>query len=263
MKSSNLEVRKPNLAKKLIISYCFSPYVDTSAVVMAKRIRDHNVVVDVIQNNMDGMRAVDEKSNLITEKLIEDQILIDSRPSFDEWNPIKDFCKKGMEKIDEIVRKKGEYEEIYSRSMFPGSHFLGFEYKIKYPNVKWTAEFSDPLIYDIKENLRNSPIKDREFMEKINRLLSKQGLPKVEFCNLFYLCEYLTYIFADELIFTNENQREYMISKFPNQEIVNIIEQKSQIKRHPTLNKEFYNLVESDYPLDNNFVNLAYFWGNL
>jgi glycosyltransferase involved in cell wall biosynthesis len=248
-----------NLAKKLIISYCFLPYVDISAVVMAKRIRDHNVVVDVIQNNMDGMRTVDKNSNLITEELIENQIVINSKPSFGNWNHIHDFCKKGMEKINKIVREKGEYTEIYSRAMFPPSHFLAFEYKIKYPNVKWTAEFSDPLIYDIKGNVRDSKINNQEFMDKVNNLLSKRGLPKDEYGNLFFLCEYLTYVFADELIFTNENQKEYMISKFPNQEIVDIIEQKSRINKHSTLKKDFYNLIESDYLLDNNYVNLAYF----
>lgn len=248
-----------NLAKKLVISYCFPPYVDTSANVMSKRIRKQDIVVDVILNRMDEIRDVDENLNCLTEDLIENKIIINSHPSFKNWKHIEDFCVKGIQKIDQIVKLKGEYEEIYSRSMFPASHFLAFEYKIKYPNVKWTAEFSDPLIFDIKGNLRNSKLNNQKFMDKINGLLTSKKVPLCEDGNLFVLCEYLPYIFADELIFTNENQKEYMMNKFPYPEIKSIIEQKSRIDPHPSLKKDFYNLKENNYHLNNNYVNIAYF----
>ena len=255
----NKVVTNKKSAKKLVISYCFPPYVDTSANVMAKRIREYNEVVDVVQNDMSDVRSVDEKNYLLIEGLIENQIIINSKSSFGSWTHIKDFCEKGMEEISNIVSKKGEYEEIYSRSMFPASHFLAFEYKIKFPNVKWIAEFSDPILYDTNGNIRESKIDTQEFLDKVNNLLSQKDFPKYRQDNLYFLSEYLPYIFADEIIFTNENQKEFMINKFPLNEIIDEVEKKAQIKRHPTLKKEFYHLIESNYALDDGYVNIAYF----
>lgn len=246
-------------AKSLVISFCFPPYIDTSGNVMAKRVRQKNKIVDVIQNDMSEIRSIDSTSNLITEGLVEDQIIINSSPFFGSWKHVKDFCKKGMINIKENIEKKGEYDDIYSRAMFPASHFLAFEYKIAFPNVKWTAEFSDPVIYDTEGKIRESKINDQKFIEKLNQLLLDKGISEYNGNNLFFLCEYIPYVFADEIIFTNENQKKFMINKFPINEIKENIEKKSKIKRHPTLEKKFYNLVESEYLLDNNFINLAYF----
>jgi poly(ribitol-phosphate) beta-N-acetylglucosaminyltransferase len=245
------------LAKKLIISYNFPPFACTSGNNMAKRVNEQAEIVDIIHNKV--KRSIDKTLNLISDKYIDKKIMVNSSYTFGGWKGTKQFCEKGMEEIDKIVGEKGEYEEIYSRSMFPASHFLAFEYKIKYPNVKWTAEFSDPLIYDIKGNVRKSDIDDPKFMNRINKLLSEKDFPKVDSPNIFLLCEYLSYVFADELVFTNENQKEYMMTKFPYQEIVDVIGKKSQIKKHYTLGKEYYKLIESNYQLDDEYVNIAYF----
>jgi poly(ribitol-phosphate) beta-N-acetylglucosaminyltransferase len=50
-----------------------------------------------------------------------------------------------------------------------------------------------------------------------------------------------------------------MITKFPYPEIFDVIEKKSRINRHYTLEKEYYNVKESNYPLDDRNVNIAYF----
>src|SRR5690606_10421199 len=160
--------------------------------------------------NMDGVRTIDKNSYIITDGLIDNQIIINSSPFFGSWKHINDFCKKGMEKINELIKIKGEYKEIYSRAMFPASHFLAFEYKIKYPNVKWIAEFSNPIIYDTNGIIRYSKINDQEFLNKVNEALLKKGFSRYEEANMFFLCEYLPYVFADELIFTNLNQKIYM-----------------------------------------------------
>lgn len=252
-------VLNKNLAKKLVISYNFPPYIDTSGNVMAKRINEKAEIVDVIHNKMD--RDVDEEINLIADKYIDKKILINSPFTFRSWKPIKKFVQMGIDKINKIVLDKGEYEEIYSRIMFPASHFLAFEYKIQYPNVKWTAEFSDPLLYDINGDMRIESINDSEYMDNVNNLLDEYGFPQCDSDNLFFLGEYLTYLFADEIVFTNENQKKYIITKFPNQNMVEMIMNKSRIEKHPMPPKEDYYLRESNYPLDNSYVNIAYFGG--
>lgn len=248
-------------AEKLVISYCFPPYADSSGNVMAKRVREHGEVVDVIQSDMGEVRDVNKHLDIITEGLIEDKIVIDSDSGdvFGNWDLIYDFCKKGLKKIDENVQRKGEYKEIYSRALLPASHFLAFEAKIRYPNTKWIAEFSDPVLYDDKGDLRYSKINDQKFLNKVNTLLKKQNLPKYKDANLFFLCEYLPYAFADEIVFTNENQKKHMINRFPFREISGIVKKKARVNRHPSLREEFYYLFESDYSIDESYVNIAYF----
>jgi len=253
------KIAKTDTAKKLVISYNFSPFVDTSANVMAKRIREKNEVIDVIQNDMSNLRSVDDEIHILTDSLIENQIIIDSRAYFGSWPYIKDFYKKGMVEINNLVSKKGEYQEIYSRAMFPASHFLGFEYKIKYPNVKWIAEFSDPILHDTDGKVRETMLDDENYLNRVNNLISQRGFPKYHGNNVYFLSEYLPYVFADEIIFTNENQKEYMINAFPIKAIKSEVRKKSKIKIHPTLEKEFYHLIECDYKLDDNYVNIAYF----
>ena len=76
--------------------------------------------------------------------------------------------------------------------------------------------------------------------------------------SIFYAAEYLTYLFADELIFSNENQRKIMINQFP-EELQKFIMQKSVIEMHPTLDEEYYQLKTVDLNLDDDCINIAYF----
>jgi len=249
-----------NLAKKLFISFNYLPYSGTSFTTLTKRVNEHNEPVDIIQNYSCDIQNENNDFNFIIEHLTEKQIIIDSNRVVGCWNNISNICKNGMEKLNQMVRLKGEYREIYSISMFPTAHYLAFEYKFQYPNVKWTAEFSDRLIYNTNENLWDSKINDQKYIDKINTLLSLFGFPIYDFPNIFNLCQYLTYVFADKLIFTSINQKRYVINKFiKNKELTAMIEHKSTIKPTPTLGKEFYKMIESDYHLENNHINLAYF----
>src|SRR5699024_10704588 len=102
------------------------------------------------------------------------------------------------------------YEEIYSRAMFPISHFPPLFMKILKPEVRWTAEFSDPLLVDIHSKVRFTDIGNNNLV----RYLSKDILgsfSKYVDNNLFNLMEIIPFALADELVFTNENQMESMI----------------------------------------------------
>ncbi|MGN1401789.1 MAG: glycosyltransferase family A protein [Bacillus sp. (in: firmicutes)] len=250
------EVINRGFAEKLIISYCFPPYADTSGNVMAKRLRDMKGVVDVVYNRMDQVRDIDLSLNGLVDDLIENRISVDSYSSFSNWKAIEEFCKTGIERIG---REKG-YKEIYSRAMWPGSHFLAYFYKVENPAVKWTAEFSDPIILDIHGQTRTSAIGDKRFLKAANKRARKlHKLPKVKDNNLYFWCEYLPYLFADELIFTNRHQLTYMLDTFPVREVRGIIEKKAIISPHPTLPESYYHLAESDYEMDADKVNIAYF----
>ncbi|HTX61950.1 MAG TPA: glycosyltransferase [Methanobacterium sp.] len=251
------ELSKP--LKKLVISYCFPPYADVDAHVMAKHIWEQGDLVDVVQNDMSDNRNMDEQSMDLIEDIVENQVIINSRTTFGNWEHIKEFCKKGMDEIIQMVNDKGKYQEIYSRSMFPASHFLAFDYKIKFPRVLWIAEFSEPIIFNTDGKVRKSKIEDQKFLEKVEKLLSQGNYPSFRYDDVYFSSEFLPYIFADILIFNNENQKDFTVKNFPVKEIADIIASKSLIKIHPTLKEKFYHRVESKYVLNRNYVNLAYF----
>jgi len=237
---------------ELIISYAFSPTNTTTSNVMAKRILKNKENVDVICSSLDNLPKDYEIDNLLNEFIL-NKIIVDLPFSVD-WSNIKLFIEKGMENLN---NKK--YEKIYSRCYFQHSHFLGFEYKIANKDTFWSAEFSDPTIYNIKGDENTAPINDKEYIGRINSYLG-DDLPKITINDsLNFICEYLTYVFADEIIFTNENQKEVMLNLFPHKEIRDIVSKKAKISPHPTLDEKYYYIKENNYEIDKKYVNFAYF----
>lgn len=252
--SQNKDNNKPN-SKRLVISYCFPPYVDTAGNVMAKRIRVMEERVDVIYNKMDRVRKVDPDLNLLVDDRISRRYEISSYSSFSNWKAISQFTKMGINEIDDV-----EYESIYSRVMWPASNFLAYEYKANRPQTKWIAEFSDPILFDINGEIRKAELDDKKFIKRANELIEKKyGFQKINDNNLFFWCEYLTYLFADEIIFTNENQYKYMMENFPIKEAVELVKSKAIISPQPFLEKKYYSIKEHNYEMDKNKINLAYF----
>lgn len=248
------------ISENLVISYCFPPYVDTAGVVTAKRIWENGNPVDVISNQMDKIRKKELSLFGISENLIGESIVLSAPAAFSNWNAIKVFAEQALLAIEKQEQSKGFYKSVYSRAMWPGSHFAAACYKAKRSEVKWIAEFSDPLLINIDGNDRKDPleIKHLKALGIIDYLISN-GLSVPNDPRLFYWCEYLPYVMADELIFTNENQLIYMLDNFPDKDIIRNISHKFKIKPQPTLNKKFYNIVNTDYKMDINKINIGYF----
>lgn len=241
-------------AETLVIAYCFPPFIDTSGNVMAKRIRDRNEVVDIISNNMSKIRKTDLKLNSLSEHLVDKHYLLDAKQAFSSWESISGFTEKGLEVLK--IQNKN-YENLYSRAMFPQSHFLAFEIKILNPNMYWRAEFSDPLHSTVTSDIRYAPITDEQYIQKIKHQL-KPDLSHLVDDNVFNVCELLALSHADELIFTNENQLEYMIERFDDQ-LKQSIRNRAIISRHPIPHKADYNKVISNYHVSPDYINLGYF----
>ncbi len=265
--NKDLTLKKPltNDVEDLIITGRFPPLTDTSGLVLSKRIINSNKKVDVIAQNYFSLDLkTDDSFNSVIENYVDNKILIES-PGPDTVYDINKFRKEGLSEIYKLNRK---YKNIYSRSWTMNSHFLALDYKIENPDVIWTAEFSDPLRYDINKNLRQDSelvFDDDEYLDKINRQISKLNDEKGYHFDLisnkdsrYFLVEYLSFLFADNIVFTNTNQRKFMLSNFSN-ELKFFVLPKSILSRHPTLSEDFYHLKESDYVIDENYINFSYF----
>ena len=254
----------------LLICNKFPPSNDVGGIVISKRALKEGKKIDVVQNCIKG--SLDNDFNEIIDELVANRILIknfEKGMSEKELNEtFNNYIKEGLEKIEKL---NPNYKTITTLSWGYQPNFLALEYKLKHPQTKWTAEFSDPIIFDITNTRRDTTFtlgngeyiqKLNEEIDKINEKLSKEKGLQLERINeeddIFFLCEYLAYAFADTVRFTNENQREIMLSQFP-YDIKDFVMEKSEVIPYPTLDEKYYHLKEVDYEVEDDCINIGYF----
>ncbi|WP_297981789.1 hypothetical protein [uncultured Methanobrevibacter sp.] len=264
MKDQNPEI------DELLICYKFPPTTRVSGIVFAKRLIVSKKTVDLIQGPIDE-ENLDEDFNKIVDEFVAKRMIVKSKIKALNWKSISTFNEKGLKELESSGK---EYKKIYSRAGSHESNFLSLEYKLKHPKTFWSAEFSDPLRTTI-ENTKRGSVKnkglypDNDYIERINEEINsinkeRESEKKAELeliskdDNLFVLCEYLAFLFADELVFTNENQKEMMLSLYSD-DVKELVDSKSRISVHPTLDEEYYHKVESDYEIDSSYINFGYF----
>ena len=233
----NEDISKLNNDKReLIISYAFPPTNTTTSNVVAKRILSEKKNVDVICASLDDMTKDFTLEKVVLEYIVQ-KFTVKSNFST-EWDNIKNFMNEGIKLIN-------NYDRIYSRANFVHSHFLALEYKLNNPNTYWRAEFSDPLIYTFGNRHLSEKLEDENYIRRINKILKEKNLELITSDNdINAICEYLTFIFADEIIFTNESQKDVMIDTLPFN-IEDIINKKYIISPHPTLDEKYYYIKKN------------------
>ncbi|MCD1287684.1 MULTISPECIES: glycosyltransferase [unclassified Brevibacterium] len=197
---------------RLAISYNFLPFADASAVVAAKRIINSNRQWNVINNDMSKVRSIDTELHAAVLPYISTQKTIRNVPIFGGWRGVREFCESGRKEIANIEEAHGPQTDIYSRSMWPASHYLAASQKVKRPNAKWTAEFSDPLRKDVFGTERLGNIEDDELWREVYAAVDEAGFELSVNESLFAVCEKIAYALADEIYFTNSHQMKYMMS---------------------------------------------------
>lgn len=253
-KNFNYSILNRGMAKSLVLSYCFPPFSDTSATIVSKRIIEKSQIVDVVSNNMSKIRHVEPSLNKMIEKYIGKKITVNKPASFSNMYYLADYVDVALRVY---LKDIDQYSSIYSRAMFPVSHIPGYFIKIANPEVRWVAEFSDPLLYNIESEERHAEMANDGLINSLKNGGLEMFSDYVD-DNLFNLAELIPFELADELIFTNENQMEYMISRF-NDEQKQFIRKKSSISHHPTLPKEYYHLDDVSLNIEDSIVNIAYF----
>lgn len=245
-------------AKDLVIAYCFAPFSDTSAIVAAKAVAERRRVVDVITNDMTGVRRVDPSAGALVDRWIDTQHTIDSPPSFAGWAQISQFAAKAVSVADRGDVRAGGYETVYSRALWVGSHLAAALFKLDHWSVRWTAEFSDPLRTDATGALRAGELQDDEVSRRLVRAIESRGFDVPSGASLFELIEDATYALADEIIFTNENQRDYMLAMVSPRLRQHALST-SRVRPHPVPPEYAYGLQDSGYSVSSSTVDIAYF----
>jgi hypothetical protein len=237
---------------ELIISYFFPPSSNISGITLSKRIIANGKKVDVLTTNQDD--TLNDFSKILND-YINNKIIVEAAEEKDSPEAIFEFVENSLEQLTQ------EYSSLTSRSWLMSNHFLAMEYKFRHPDTFWRAEFSDPLLYDVNHTINlkdNHKIDNQEYFSRINEMIP-EGYPKLDnMSSTFFTVEYLTFLFADEIIFTNENQRDLMIRDFPF-DVEDLVLEKAIISPHPTLPEEFYHKKETEFKLNDDYINMAYF----
>ena len=245
-------------ATNLVFAYCFSPFSDTSATVAAKVVADMGRISDVISNDMAKLRHKDLSLNTISDRWIANRYVVTAPVSFSGWDPTVSFARQGVAVAERAAAAGEGYETMYSRALWAASHVAAFLYKRRHPQVRWSAEFSDPLRRDVTGNLRVGAFGKDDLSDMMLRYLKKHGTELMVEDSYFELIELTTFLAADELIFTNDNQLEYMLMDYPPQ-LQQLVRAKAKVWHHPTPPATAYDAVPARYQMPEGDINIAYF----
>lgn len=246
--------------RDLVISFLFPPANETAGIVMAKRLRSWPRDVDVIANEPPGKRKPDPGTLKIAGPRVKRVARVKGKKNpLKDWAVVANFVAKGDAEIREFERTRGPYRRVHSRAMMPASHFLAMQYKLRRPSVRWTAEFSDPLMYDTHGDRRLAATDGHPLARAIAAKIAARGITMTDPDDLFELVEYGAYVLADTVLFTNEIQRDLMLSKLTDESFRTEVLAKSAVSPHPSPAPELYDLTQPRLTTDPGRLEIAYF----
>lgn len=234
-------INRSRLASIRGIAFChnFSPMRDASAYVAAKRLsqveKEAGAPINwtVVTVGYTGGKPDTTYEQFYAQFQYAERVMIPFEKYFGVTSQAK-WAKNAAEAV-----KDREAEIMYSRSLWIGSHIAALEYRKQHPNIRWYAEFSDPVYLDTNGKPREcAQQEDPDSWLKIEHAV---------------MCQ------ADVLIFTNANQLQFMLANNRLIEDPEIIRKKSLVWHHPALAKPYTKLLDSGVVLDSDHIHIGYF----
>ncbi|MGJ3510056.1 hypothetical protein [Enemella sp. A6] len=245
-------------SRMLVASYAFTPYNDTAGIVAAKRVRESGRRVDVIANALDSIRRIDSGLTQIAGEQVDRFVPLRTPSAFSSWPSIFHYTEEGY-RVFRRWETDHSYDKLYSRAQFTASHVLAARIKLARPDLPWVAEFSDPLSHDVLGAVRRAPWGKGLLPDLLAAGVEARGFAAPTSNNSFEWAEVLAFALADEFIFTNDLQQRFMLEHSADPSLARRVEERSRVSPHPTLPREFYDMVHSAYELPPSRVNIGYF----
>lgn len=241
--------------KRLVFSFCFPPFADPAANVVAKRIALRGEIVDVVSADMGAVRNVDASTEALVAPWVHRHRVIDVYPSFSSWPNIAAFGRRAAA----LVGRK--YSEVYSRALWSGSHVAGALYKLDHPNARWDAEFSDPLRFDVLGEARCGGPATGRVGRKLRKGIERAGWGSELEClpdDHFALTELATLCLADGVIFSNQKQMSVVLASY-SEAFREFAMAKASVSPQPAPPSSAYETRRPHLEIDHAKVNLGYF----
>ena len=246
-------------ATKLAVVYAFPPYLDSGGFVAARRLALAGAPYDVLTKEVASERPTDQRSLELTQGLLGQHMTVQGRTGFGSWRAIEHFCQQGMALVERRERSLGRYESIYTRAMWPAPGAFGALYKARHPAARWIAEISDPLRVRTDGTEREYALPQSPIVIEVLDALRGSGFENTSGLGVFEFLELATYALADEIVFTNEGQRDVMLETFPHEGAAARARAISRVSHHPTPDPHSYELADPTPGLQEGRVRVGYF----
>lgn len=248
-------------ARGLALLYNFSPFQDTGATVASKRLREFGATVDVVACSFLHHKKQDPTIERIAAPYVASKYFLNMTPRWASWEAYSAFAVQAARIADSyIAREDRSYEFLYTRAMWAPSLYAGALTKLKHRDLRWVAEFSDPLSLDVEGRHRGGAIPvDTVSGPLIDEYNSCFAPLEDEAISIFTLAERLTFAFADEIIFTNDHQYRTMLDHVADGALRDRIAAHARVSHHPSLPSAYYSMYTAPEVADPECVNIAYF----
>lgn len=77
--------------------------------------------------------------------------------------------------------------------------------------------------------------------------------------DFWFYVEKIVYENADVVIYTNDNQREYMLGYYPEKDICRSVYKRSLVMNHPSISHEYCRLFSPELNFSPQYIHIAYF----
>lgn len=226
-------------AETLVIGFIAPPFTDASAVTLAKRIIMAGERVDILCADLSRVRTRDDSLFELISPLIDHHMMVPAPAFFTDYSATRAF----MEHSVALLRARiSEYRDVYSRVMWPHSHFVAALAKAEHPQLRWTAEYSDPPLRLADGGVRPSgDVTVDRWMRRILRAVPQEyQRVLLEDRRLTSWTQVLGFALADRIVFTNDQQMAAMLEDKVPAPLAARVRERAEIRPHPTLPRQYY-----------------------
>lgn len=248
-------------AQRLVVAYAFAPYADTSAVAATKRVAVDGVAVDVLSNAMDRIRGRDPSLDELVAGLVRRHETLPTPSRFGGWGSVRAFTDAGRATLRRWAQEPGgtPYTSVFSRAHFIASHVLAATVVAGRPELRWSAEISDPLSRTATGQRRDGAVPDGPLAAELAEILDGRGVRIAQEATVFEWAETLAYVLADEVVFTSDGQRDHCLDLVRDPVVRRCLERSARVRPHPTLPQEWYSRRPGPVRLDPGVRHVGYF----
>ncbi|HET6168397.1 MAG TPA: hypothetical protein VFE07_16320 [Marmoricola sp.] len=248
------------MARDLAVLHNFVPFIDTSGLVAARRLREWGVLRDVVSQDLSHRARVDDDAMRICAEVVDRTRILPGKRLDHRWRASVRFTEGTLAAVAELEAGKGRpYRSVYSRAMPPASHVAAAVLKLRSPDLRWIAEFSDPLLMNAYGEVRNGEVGDDWLRAELVEGFRRYGHAVPETERLFGWAEMVAYAFADEIVFTNAHQRDFMLGYTPDGALAERARSRTTVLHHPVPDAALYSMKESSYSLAPGKVHIGFF----
>jgi hypothetical protein len=246
-------------ARHLALLYLFSPFLDTSALVAARRLRERGWVTDVVSQDVSNVRTRETGADAVAAEVVDEIRMLPGSLPEAHWSSVVTFAERALAEVHQLESDKGSYETVYSRAMAVQSHFAAAVLKLRSPGTRWVVEFSDPLSRNAYGEIRVGDLEEGWLVSELAEGFRAAGHEVPRSTSFFEWAELICYAFADEIIFTNQHQLDFMLGYCEDRSLAQRAAGISRASHHPVPTSDLYAAASSRYRLSPDQVHIGYF----